>query len=80
MCPDWLLTRATLGLMVCGTRQAFSALRTASNAEILAICVPDSLPTVFVMATGAACSPVPGGVNCGSAHSRAAREEMHPLA
>ena len=72
---------ATMGLMVRATRQAFSALRSAGNAEIPTnLRILYTLPTVFVMAYWRRVFASPRGELCFGAHSRAAPEEMRPLA
>ena len=72
---------ATMRLMVRATRQAFSALRSAGNAEIPTnLRILYSLPTVFVMAYWRRVLASPRGELWFGAHSRAAPEEMRALA
>ena len=67
--------------MVRATRQAFSALRSAGNAEIPTnLRILYSLPTVFVMAYWRRVLASPRGELWFGAHSRAAPEEMGALA
>ena len=80
MHPGWPPTRprATDGA---STRQAFSALRSAGNAEIPTnLRILYSLPTVFVMAYWRRVLASPRGELWFGAHSRAAPEEMGALA
>lgn len=73
--------RATMRLMVSGTRQAFNALRAAGKAEIpLNLRVLYRLPDRFVIAYWRRVLASPRGELWFGAHSRAARDEMQILA
>lgn len=79
--PRLAADRATMRLMVSGTRQAFNALRSAGNAEIPTnLRVLYRLPNSFVIAYWRRVLASPRGELWFGAHSRAAREEMHTLA
>jgi 2-dehydropantoate 2-reductase len=79
--PRLAADRATMRLMVRGTRQAFNAVRSAGNAEIPRnLRILYSLPTVFVITYWRRVLASPRGELWFGAHSRAAREEMHALA
>lgn len=73
--------RTMMRLMVLATREAFTALRRAGNAEIPTnLRVLYSLPTVFVVAYWRRVLASPRGELWFGAHSRAAPEEMRALA
>jgi 2-dehydropantoate 2-reductase len=72
---------ATLRLMVCATRQAFTALRCTGNTEIPRnLRLLYRLPTVFVVAYWRRVLASPRGELWFAAHTRAAPEEMRSLA
>ena len=72
---------ATMRVMVRATHQAFSALRSAGNAEIPTnLRILYSLPTAFVVAYWRRVFASPRGELWFGAHSRAAPEEMRALA
>lgn len=72
---------ATIGLMVRATRQVFTELRSAGNAEIPTnLRILYSLPTVFVIAYWRRVLASPRGELWFGAHTRAAPEEMRALA
>ena len=73
--------RATMRLMVNGTRQAFKALQSCGNTEIPRnLRALYRLPNVFVIAYWRRVFAGPRGELWFAAHSRAARDEMHALA
>lgn len=73
--------RATMRLMVRGTREAFTTLRSAGNTEVPRnLRILYRLPDVFVIAYWRRVLASPRGEPWFAAHSRAAREEMHALA
>lgn len=72
---------ATMRLMVRGTREAFTALRSGGNTEVPRnLRILYRLPTVFVTAYWRRVLASPRGELWFAAHSRAAHEEMHALA
>jgi 2-dehydropantoate 2-reductase len=79
--PRLAADRATMQLMVCATRQAFTALRSAGNAEIPTnLRILYHMPTAFVTAYWRRVLASPRGELWFAAHSRAAPEEMRALA
>jgi 2-dehydropantoate 2-reductase len=79
--PRLAADRATMRLMVSGTREAFTALHSAGNTEIPRnLRILYRMPTVFVTAYWRRVLASPRGELWFAAHSRAAREEMHALA
>jgi len=79
--PRLAADRVTMQLMVRATRQAFTALRSASYAQIPTnLRILYSLPTIFVTAYWRRVLASPRGELWFAAHSRAAREEMHACA
>lgn len=79
--PRLAADRATMRLMVKGTRQGFSALRSSGNAEIPRnLRLLYRLPNGLVIAYWRRVLASPRGELWFGAHSRAAREEMHALA
>jgi 2-dehydropantoate 2-reductase len=79
--PRLAADTATMRLMVRATRQAFTALRSAGNAEIPTnLRILYHLPTAFVTAYWRRVLASPRGELWFAAHSRAAPEEMRALA
>ncbi|MGB7981726.1 MAG: 2-dehydropantoate 2-reductase N-terminal domain-containing protein [Candidatus Nanopelagicales bacterium] len=73
--------RATMSLMVNGTRQGFTALRSCGNTQIPAnLRALYRLPNMLVIAYWARVLAGPRGELWFAAHTRTARDEMHTLA